>query len=81
MTLPGGVLDFDPVVLGTPIAIRGLHRANANVVEEVVLANCLDQLDMTREQFVDFCLVLGNRRDNAYRHDDVDDATFRDQVY
>jgi len=53
--------DMDALTLGTPILIRHLtfSEARKQPIKEIFLDNVLHGLKLTKEQFIDLCILLG----------------------
>ncbi|KYO23498.1 putative flap endonuclease 1-like protein [Alligator mississippiensis] len=51
--------DMDALAFGSPRLLRHLRVTGSGEVEEISLPHVLQRLDMTPEQFVDLCILLG----------------------
>jgi len=56
-----GTEDADALTFGTPLLIKNLNAAEAQKkpIVEINLARALDGLELTMEQFVDLCILMG----------------------
>ena len=51
--------DMDALVFGAPKLIRHLGSGSKKVFEEFELKKCLDGLELSMEQFIDLCILMG----------------------
>ena len=53
--------DADTLCFAAPVLLRNLHTAEQKKLEikEINLANILEDMGLTQEQFVDLCILLG----------------------
>eukprot|EP01119_Soliformovum_irregulare_P024843 TRINITY_DN9014_c0_g1_i1.p1 TRINITY_DN9014_c0_g1~~TRINITY_DN9014_c0_g1_i1.p1 ORF type:complete len:329 (-),score=94.31 TRINITY_DN9014_c0_g1_i1:57-899(-) len=54
-----GSEDMDSLTLGSPILLRHLTASKKTPVMEINLQHALTSLNMTQDQFIDLCILLG----------------------